>query len=92
MGVSFQFHHHLSRGRGRPFDRLMVLSNVEGHHIFAYDEAAPRTMVPQRRAFLVLARRYCGGPARRMLSALGVVVSRIGLEFCLTDLSGVTSR
>ncbi len=35
-----------------PFDRLTVLSNVKGHHNFAYYEAAPRTMYPQRRAFL----------------------------------------
>ena len=26
----------------RPFDRLTVLSNVEGHHIFAYMAAAPQ--------------------------------------------------
>jgi len=37
----------------RPFDRLMALSNVEGHHNSAYYEAAPRAMSPQRRAFFV---------------------------------------
>jgi hypothetical protein len=49
----------------RPFDRLTVLSNVEGHHDFAYYEAAPRTMYPQRRAFFV--------PVHRTLSSLGAV-------------------
>jgi hypothetical protein len=32
-----------------------------------------RTTSPQRRAFFVLIRRYCGGPAHRALSALGAV-------------------
>ncbi len=38
---------------------------VERHHNFAYYEAAPRTMYPQRRAFLV--------PVHRTLSSLGAV-------------------
>ena len=38
---------------------------VERHHNFAYYEAAPRTMPPQRRAFLV--------PVHRTLSSLGAV-------------------
>ena len=64
-GVSFQFATIHPEVVERPFDRLTVLSNVEGHHIFAYFETAPRAMSPQRRAFLV--------PVRRALSALGAV-------------------
>jgi hypothetical protein len=57
----------------RPFDRLTVLSKVEGHHNFAYYEAAPRTMFPQRHSLFLLSRRYCGGPVHRTLSCLGAV-------------------
>jgi len=39
---------------------------VERHHTFAYYGAAPRTMFPQRREFLV--------PVRRTLSSLGAVI------------------
>ncbi len=65
----------VARPFDRPFDRLKVpsmvkgltvLSNVEGHHNFAYYEAAPRTMYPQRRAFFV--------PVHRTLSSLGAVM------------------
>ena len=38
---------------------------VERHHNFAYYEAAPRTMSPQRETFFV--------PVRRTLSSLGAV-------------------
>jgi hypothetical protein len=38
---------------------------VERHHHFAYYEAAPRTVFPRRRAFLV--------PVHRTLSSLGAV-------------------
>jgi hypothetical protein len=50
----------------RPFDRLTILSLIEGHHNFAYYEAAPRTMYPQRRAFFVA--------VHRTLSSLGAVM------------------
>ena len=49
----------------RPFDRLTVLSNVEGHHNLAYYVAAPPTMSPQRRTFFV--------PVHQALSSLGAV-------------------
>jgi len=39
---------------------------VERHHIFAYYEAAPRTMYPQRRAFFV--------PVHWTLSTMGAVI------------------
>ncbi|MBN1833029.1 MAG: hypothetical protein JW896_13060, partial [Deltaproteobacteria bacterium] len=55
----------------RPFDlldklgtgRLTVMIKVEGHHDFAYYEAALRIMYPQRRAFFV--------PVHRTLSSFG---------------------
>ena len=58
----------MTRGAWGSLFRFTTISPevVERHHNFAYYEAAPRTMLPQRRSFFV--------PVSRTLSSLGAVM------------------
>ena len=42
LGVSFQAQTICTEVVERPFDRLTILSNVEGHLVFAYMTEAPQ--------------------------------------------------
>ena len=73
----------------RPFDRLTVLSNVEGLDNSAYYEAAPQTMSPQREVLLCLSsERYPLWGGNRLGRLLGVKLKRdphVPLLICNRD-------
>jgi hypothetical protein len=83
MGISFQFHHHFSSGRGTAVRQAHgpALGHELGPNgatskdtIFLHIMKQPHVAISlQQWTFLVLARRYCGGPVHQTLSSLGAV-------------------